>query len=146
MFLLRVNDCITRVNNLDCSAVTKRKVLEAFHASQPFAHIIVRRRRSANWSSQNSQNLTRTPPNFQNNCKVARWVHTARLAAGCHGLSLESGVYISRISEGSLASKDSSLVVGDRVLRVLLYSYLYFDISLYMVCYFCRLITFRWMD
>lgn len=60
-------------------------------------------------------------PNYQNNCKVARWVHTARLAAGCHGLSLESGVYISKISEGSLAAKDSSLVVGDRVLRVLLF-------------------------
>ncbi|KAK9686089.1 Guanylate kinase [Popillia japonica] len=78
--------------------------------------MIIRRRRTANWSSQNSQN--RNPPNYQNNCKVARWVHTARLAAGCHGLSLEAGVYISRISDGSLAAKDSSLVVGDRVLRI----------------------------
>lgn len=37
---------------------------------------------------------------------------------GCHGLSLKMGVYINRISEGSLAAKDKSLTVGDRVIRI----------------------------
>lgn len=120
-----MNDCITKVNNVDCSTVTKRMVLQTIRSSLPAVHMVVRRRRTANWSAQNSQNLTRTPPVFQSNSKVARWVHTARLAAGCHGLSLESGVYISRISEGSLAAKDSSLVVGDRVLRVSFLAFIY---------------------
>lgn len=133
MYRFRVNDCITKVNNIDCSAATKRMVLQTIRSSLPTVHMVVRRRRTANWSTQNSQNLTRTPPVFQSNSKVARWVHTARLAAGCHGLSLESGVYISRISEGSLAAKDSSLVVGDRVLRVSSFSYnLYISYPFYI--------------
>ncbi|XP_017769494.1 PREDICTED: disks large homolog 5 [Nicrophorus vespilloides] len=111
---LRVNDCITRVNNIDCNSISTRLFLETIRASIPVVHLVVRRKKSPNWSPQSRT----TPPSFQNNAKVARWVHTAKLAAGCHGLSLESGVYISKISDGSLASKDSSLVVGDRVLRV----------------------------
>lgn len=95
--------------------------METIRSSLPVAHMVIRRRRSPTWSSQNSrssQNVVRTPPSFQNNSRVARWIYTARLAAGCHGLTLESGVYISKISDGSLAAKDNSLVVGDRVLSV----------------------------
>ncbi|XP_018325504.1 disks large homolog 5 [Agrilus planipennis] len=119
---LRVNDCISRVNNLDCTSVSKRMVIETLRSSLPVAHLVVRRRRSQTWSSsqnsRGSQNVVRIPPSFQNNSRVARWIYTARLAAGCHGLSLESGVYIGKISEGSLAAKDNSLVVGDRVLSI----------------------------
>lgn len=119
---LRVNDCISRVNNLDCTSVSKRMVVETLRSSLPVAHMVIRRRRSPAWSSsqnsRSSQNVVRTPPTFQNNSRVARWIYTAQLAAGCHGLQLESGVYIGKISDGSLAAKDSSLVVGDRVLRV----------------------------
>ncbi|XP_022916732.2 disks large homolog 5 isoform X1 [Onthophagus taurus] len=111
---LRVNDCLTQVQNLVCSNVSKRMVIETLRTSGPVVHMVIRRRRSANWSPTSNQPQNR----HQNNSKVARWVYTARLASGCHGLSLESGVYISKISEGSLASKDSSLVVGDRVLRI----------------------------
>lgn len=92
-------------------------VVETIRSSLPVAHMVIRRRRTSHWSPQNSQNV-RTPPSLQNNNRVARWVHTATLAAGRHGLSLEAGVYISRISEESLAAKDSGFVVGDRVLRV----------------------------
>lgn len=35
-----------------------------------------------------------------------------------HGLSLESGVYISHIAPGSQAAKEGSLAVGDRILTV----------------------------
>ena len=116
--LFRKNDCITHVKNLDCTSVSRRMVIEAIRSSGPVVHMVIRRKRSPNWSSQNSQHVVRTPPGFQNNSKVARWIYTAGLAAGCHGLSLESGVFISRISEGSLAAKDCSLVIGDRVLRI----------------------------
>lgn len=53
-----------------------------------------------------------------NGDQVTKWCHTARLAPACHGLSLRMGFYISRISDGSLAARDKSLTVGDRVLRV----------------------------
>lgn len=91
-------------------------VVETIRSSSPVAHMVVRRRRSPNWSSHTSQG-SRSPPAFHNN-RVARWVHTATLTPGRHGLSLEAGIYISGIAEGTLASKDSSFAVGDRVLRV----------------------------
>lgn len=92
-------------------------VVETIRSSLPVAHMVVRRRRTPRWSPQETSNA-RSPPGFQNNNRVARWVHTATLQGGRHGLSLEAGVYISRISEGCTATKDSGFVVGDRVLRV----------------------------
>lgn len=92
-------------------------VVETIRSSSPVAHMVVRRRRSPNWSSSHTSQGSRSPPAFHNN-RVARWVHTATLTPGRHGLSLETGIYISGIAEGSLASKDSSFAIGDRVLRV----------------------------
>ena len=43
-----------------------------------------------------------------------------------HGISLELGVYISKISPGSLAAKDGNLAVGDRVLNVCLVKIIYY--------------------
>lgn len=101
---------------MDCTSVSKRMVVETIRSSLPVAHMVIRRRRSPPWSTQSSPS-SRTPPSFQNN-RVARWVHTATLQSGRHGLSLEAGVYISRISDPGLVAKDSGFVVGDRVLRV----------------------------
>ncbi|KAJ3662868.1 hypothetical protein Zmor_007188 [Zophobas morio] len=103
---LKLNDRISKVNNVDCNAVSRRMVLEAIRANLPVARIVVSRRTRRATSPPN------TPP------QVNKWVHTARLVPGCHGLTLNTGVYISRISEGSLASKDKSLSVGDRILRI----------------------------
>lgn len=44
-FIFRPNDCIVRVNNLDCSNVSKRMVLETVRSSGGAAIIVVRRRR-----------------------------------------------------------------------------------------------------
>ena len=35
-----------------------------------------------------------------------------------HGLTVESGVYISRITPGSVAAREGSIAVGDRLLSV----------------------------
>lgn len=35
-----------------------------------------------------------------------------------HGITLETGIYINKITPGSLAAKDGNLDVGDRVLSV----------------------------
>ncbi|XP_065163474.1 disks large homolog 5 isoform X1 [Atheta coriaria] len=119
---LRINDCIVRVNNLDCTKnMTKRIVMDTIRSSAPIVHLLVRRRRRNNWSgvSSNNSSLPTSPNTPQTPAKVARWVHTAKLPPGLsHGIMLESGVYISKICEGGLAGKDTSLVVGDRVLRV----------------------------
>ncbi|XP_075211047.1 disks large homolog 5-like isoform X1 [Lycorma delicatula] len=94
---LKPNDCIVRVNNLDCSAVSKRMVLETMRSNGGNAVIVIRRRRVG-----------------------ARCLFTTQLQTNSydHGLSLETGIYISKISPGSLAAKDSNLAVGDRVLSI----------------------------
>lgn len=101
MYLLlffRVNDCILRVNNLDCSLVNKQLVLETMRTLSR-ANLIVRRKKQV--SPSKSIFTTRL---FGNNCD--------------HGISLESGVYINKIIPGSVAAKDGNLNVGDRVLSV----------------------------
>ncbi|XP_076686341.1 MAGUK family member discs large 5 isoform X6 [Andrena cerasifolii] len=95
---LRVNDCIMRVNNVDCTSVSTRIIMETLRAcSVGPATLTVRRRR-----------VTR------------RSLRTTQLPVGAvpHGISLELGVYISKISPGSLAAKDGNLAVGDRVLNI----------------------------
>ncbi|XP_043508072.1 disks large homolog 5-like isoform X4 [Frieseomelitta varia] len=95
---LRVNDCIMRVNNVDCTSVSTRVIMETLRTcSVGSATLTVRRRR-----------LTR------------RSLRTTQLPVGSvpHGITLELGVYISKISPGSLAAKDGNLAVGDRVLNI----------------------------
>ncbi|XP_070149400.1 disks large homolog 5 isoform X4 [Polyergus mexicanus] len=95
---LRLNDCIVRVNNVDCTSVSTRVILETLRSSimNP-ATLIVKRRR-----------MTRRP------------LRTTQLSIGTvpHGMTLELGIYISKISPGSLAAKDGNLAVGDRVLNI----------------------------
>ncbi|KAJ1521902.1 hypothetical protein ONE63_002238 [Megalurothrips usitatus] len=94
---LKVNDCISRVNNVDCSNVSKRMVLETVRAGGRVASMVVRRRR------------------------FIRSIYTTQLHMGLdceHGLSLETGIYICKISPGSAAAKEGNLAVGDRVLSI----------------------------
>ncbi|XP_072384932.1 disks large homolog 5 isoform X2 [Diabrotica undecimpunctata] len=98
------HDRILKVNDIDCSQGSLRMVTEAIRSSMPLARVLVKRNRCLR--------------NEVNNDQVTKWIHTARLVPGCHGLSLKMGVYINRISEGSLAARDKSLTVGDRVLRI----------------------------
>ncbi|XP_032665286.1 disks large homolog 5 isoform X8 [Odontomachus brunneus] len=96
---LRVNDCITRINNVDCTSVSSRIIMETLRSSGTVGPttMIVRRRR-----------ITR------------RSLRTTQLSVGSvpHGITLELGIYISKISPGSLAAKDGNLAVGDRVLNI----------------------------
>lgn len=103
---LRQHDRILRVNDLDCMGASRRVVLEAMRAGIPTTRILIKRRR---YWPENDNSSFGAP---------SRWVHTARLAPGIHGLSLKNGMYIERISKGSLAAHDSSLAVGDRVLKI----------------------------
>ncbi|XP_015124025.1 disks large homolog 5 isoform X6 [Diachasma alloeum] len=96
---LRVNDCIIRVNNVDCTSVSTRMILETLRAcTVGSATVTVRRKRS-----------------------TRRYLRTTQLPIGDtipHGIALELGIYISKISPGSSAAKDGNLSVGDRVLNI----------------------------
>ena len=74
-----------------------------------------------------------------------------------HGLTLETGIYICKINPGSLAAKEGTLAVGDRVLSVSWKSLCifvqllsgqsvlnYLLINVLILCF--RLITNPWMD
>ncbi|XP_063983870.1 disks large homolog 5-like isoform X6 [Diachasmimorpha longicaudata] len=96
---LRVNDCIIRVNNVDCTSVSTGMILETLRAcTLGSATVTVRRKRS-----------------------TRRYLRTTQLPIGDtipHGIALELGIYISKISPGSSAAKDGNLSVGDRVLNI----------------------------
>ncbi|XP_012283152.1 disks large homolog 5 isoform X2 [Orussus abietinus] len=95
---LRANDCIVRVNNVDCTSVSTRVLLETLRACTAGpATLTIRRRRI----SRRSLRTTQLP-----------------IGSVPHGIALELGVYISKISPGSLAAKDGNLAVGDRVLNI----------------------------
>ncbi|XP_071442600.1 disks large homolog 5 isoform X2 [Hetaerina americana] len=97
---LKPNDCIVSVNGLDCSQANRRAVMEAIRSGCCLgqAGVAVRRRRVG-----------------------ARCLYTTQLqipSSKDHGLMLETGVYISKITPGSLAAKEGNLAVGDRVLSI----------------------------
>ncbi|XP_067206239.1 disks large homolog 5 isoform X6 [Linepithema humile] len=95
---LRANDCIVRVNNVDCTSVSTRVILETLRSSSVNpTTLIVRRRRMTRRSLRTTQLSVGTVP---------------------HGITLDLGIYISKISPGSLAAKDGNLSVGDRVLNI----------------------------
>lgn len=57
-----------------------------------------------------------------------------------HGLTVENGVYISRITPGSIAAREGSIAVGDRLLSVSLsffsmYKFLYSIICVYKLSF-----------
>ncbi|XP_044015825.1 disks large homolog 5-like isoform X7 [Aphidius gifuensis] len=95
---LRINDCILRVNNIDCTSVTTRMILETLRSSNVgTASLTIRRRRC-----------------------TSKFLRTTQLSIGniSHGITLELGIYISKLSPGSLSAKNGNLAVGDRVLNI----------------------------
>lgn len=95
---LRPNDCILKVNNLDCANVSRRIVLETIRSSAPRCKVVVKRQ------LMNATHLYTTCLNL----KCGR----------SHGLSFESGILISKIDAGSLAARDNNLAVGDRIISI----------------------------
>lgn len=96
---LRPNDCIIQVNNLDCASVSKRMVHETIRTSNTRCTIIVKRPK-VNKSHMYAVQLNMAGGNRN------------------HGLTLETGVFITNIAPGSLAAREDDLLVGDRVLSI----------------------------
>ncbi len=118
-----MNDCILRVNDLDCRDVERRSVLDALRHPPPGAansqvSLVVRRRRCGR-KYQAVLHLGGGP------YQVAHPHHSSSSAsptppppASHHGLSLDLGVYVARIQPGSAAAREGSVAVGDRLLAV----------------------------
>lgn len=98
LIIFRVNDCILRVNGIDCSLISKQLVLENMRTFSR-ATLVVRRKKPVSPSKS---------------------LFTICLQGNKydHGISLESGIYINKIIPGSVAAKDGNLDVDDRVLSV----------------------------
>lgn len=96
---LKVNDCILRINNTDTVNVDRRLALDALKSSEGILNMLIKRRRLT--SSRGVQTIMLNLNGGKN-----------------HGLILEPGVYVSRITPGSVAAREGSVAVGDRLLSV----------------------------
>lgn len=98
--MLRPNDCILQINSLDCKTASKRMVHEALRTCGSSRCSIVVKRQKVNKSHMYAVQLNMTGGNRN------------------HGITLETGVFISKIASDSLAAKEGELLAGDRVLSV----------------------------
>ena len=112
---LKVNDCILRVNNRDCRDIERSTVLQtlknaaavaastnAGHHSAPPVSLLIRRRRIG-------RRYTAT---------LHLWDGKDPVSSQHHGLTLDLGVYITRIQPGSAAAKEGNIAVGDRIISI----------------------------
>ncbi|KAG8193583.1 hypothetical protein JTE90_000220 [Oedothorax gibbosus] len=95
---LKVNDCILKINNMDMSNMDRKSAIETIQNCSGNVLLVVKRRRATNSRGVNNVILS---------------VHGKH-----HGLIVENGVYISRITPGSVAAREGSIAVGDRLLAV----------------------------
>lgn len=96
---LRPNDSIMLVNNIDCSTFSKRMVMETIRNGGEQCDIVVKRQRVTR------AHMYAVQLNLMN-------------ANREHGLTLESGIFISKIAPSSLASGEPDLAAGDRILTI----------------------------
>lgn len=125
---LKPNDCIVEINQLDCTGASKRTVLEKLRstANTSICRIVVRRPCNTSDNKQATDDdslvvVTAATPSAPTVNRSHMYAVQLNLTAGTrnHGIHLETGVYIARIAEGSLAARDGcELLVGDRVLSV----------------------------
>lgn len=96
---LRPNDSIMLVNNIDCSTFSKRMVIETIRNGGEQCDIVVKRQRITR------AHMYAVQLNLMNSNRD-------------HGLTLESGIFISKIAPNSLASAEADLTAGDRILTI----------------------------
>ncbi|XP_014776830.2 disks large homolog 5 [Octopus bimaculoides] len=92
---LKVNDIVIQVNNVDVTNVERKVALEAIVNTVGIIKMVIRRRRS----------MIRSWQPIQLNVSSLKDM----------GIQIENGIFISRISAGSVIAKDGMLIVGDRI-------------------------------
>jgi hypothetical protein len=124
LFDCRMNDCILRVNNLDCSNASKRMLIDAIRSSASNCSILVKRRRigaRSLFTTQVFKSIFQFSFDYRIDWTDVRsflLIWKLQLNNYDHGLLLETGMYICKIAPGSLAAKEGNLAIGDRVLSV----------------------------
>ncbi|KAK4007605.1 disks large homolog 5 isoform X2 [Daphnia magna] len=94
---LKINDCLLKVGTLSCTAADAESVLNLLRSSKMPVTLTVKRKRC-----------------------LYQGLYSVKLPLGgaSHGLTLESGIYIRSITPGSMAARESSLKVGDRLCSI----------------------------
>ncbi|XP_069123796.1 disks large homolog 5-like isoform X1 [Argopecten irradians] len=96
---LKVNDVLMKVNNQDTTNMTKRTMMQTLRDASDNVSLMVRRRR----------------------CITPRVWQPLQLSISLGketGIHIEQGLYVSRITPGSVVAKEGLLVTGDRIVGV----------------------------
>lgn len=96
---LLVNDIILKVNGLDVAGMDKRALCDTVQNSKGSLTLVVKRRRA-----MSSRGVIVLSLNLSSSHE--------------HGITLENGLYITRIGPGSVAAREGTLAVGDRILSI----------------------------
>ncbi|XP_021371465.1 disks large homolog 5-like, partial [Mizuhopecten yessoensis] len=96
---LKVNDVLMKVNNQDTTNMTKRTMFQTLRDACDNVSLLVRRRRCI---------TPRVWQPLQLNISLGKET----------GIYIEHGLYVSRISPGSVVAKEGLLVTGDRIVGV----------------------------
>ncbi|XP_060084116.1 disks large homolog 5-like [Ylistrum balloti] len=96
---LRVNDILMKVNNQDTTNMTKRTMIQTLRDASDNVSLMVRRRRCI---------TPRVWQPLQLNISLGKET----------GIYIEQGLYVGRITPGSLVAKEGLLVTGDRIVGV----------------------------
>ncbi|NIG61187.1 disks large-like [Pontoporia blainvillei] len=97
--LLRVNDWLLRINDVDLINKDKKQAMKALLNGEGAINMVVRRRKSLGG-------------------KVVTPLHINLSGHKDSGISLENGVYAAAVVPGSPAAKEGSLAVGDRIVAI----------------------------
>lgn len=95
---LKINDCILKIDNIDCRDMDRNMVLQLLRNANCPVSLTIRRRRGGK--------------------KYSATLHINNATGEHHGLVLDMGVYISRIKPGSAAAREGSIAIGDRIVSV----------------------------
>lgn len=96
---LLVNDVILKVNGLDVAGMDKRTLCDTVQNAKGSLTLVVKRRRA-----MSSRGVIMLSLNLSSSHE--------------HGITLENGLYITRIGPGSVAAREGTLAVGDRILSI----------------------------
>ncbi|TNM99926.1 hypothetical protein fugu_012959 [Takifugu bimaculatus] len=96
---LRVNDWLLKINDIDLTNKDRKQVVKAVLNGGGLINMVVRRRKSLGG-------------------RLVTPVHINLMGHKDSGISLENGVFVTAIVQGSPAARDGSLTVGDRLIAI----------------------------
>ena len=112
---LKVNDCILRVNNMDCRDIERETVLNTLKNA---ANMAANNSTGPNPAPQVSLLVRRRRIGKRYTATLHLWDGKDSANGQHHGLTLDLGVYITRIQPGSAAAKEGNIAVGDRIISI----------------------------